>query len=59
MNPTISQPLVQAHQADLLAEAAAVRFANSAKRTTGQAGWTAGTWRFVAAFIGLLGAAVH
>jgi hypothetical protein len=59
MNPMINQQLVQAHQAHLLGEAAAARLAASGKRTAGQAGQTTGTWRFVAALTGLIGAAVH
>jgi hypothetical protein len=59
MNPMINQQLVQAHQAQLLAEAAAARLAGSGKRPVGQADRTTGTWRFVAAVTGLIGAAVH
>lgn len=59
MNPMINQQLVQAHQAQLLAEAAAGRLAASGKRTPGQTGRTTGAWRFVAAFTGLVGATAH
>ena len=59
MNPMINQQLVQAHQAQLLAEAAAARLAASGKSTAGHAGRTARTWRFGAALTGLIGAAVH
>jgi hypothetical protein len=59
MNPMINQQLVQAHQAQLLGEAAAARLAASGKRPAGLAGRTTGTWRFAAAFMGLIGAAVH
>ncbi len=59
MNPMINQQLVQAHQGQLLAEAAAARLAASGKRTAGQAGRTTGTSRFIAAFTGLIGISVH
>jgi hypothetical protein len=59
MNPMVSQHLVQAHQAQLLAESAAARLAASGKRTAGQAGRTTGTSRFIAALTRLIGVAAH
>ena len=61
MNPTINQMLVQAHQSQLQAEAAAARRAATAKTTRqgSPVNAPATTRRLLAAFSGLRGAAAH